>query len=88
MNDNDDEGFIETKESTMMLDNKKQCQKNLLPHQQIRSTTSKSFHNKPSHYPHLTRNPYDDGMLFIFFIAWLDNSYSRKHLEIDKCLLR
>ncbi len=74
MNDNDDEGFIEINKSTMMLDTMKQCQKNLLPHEQIRSITSKFIHNKSCHYPYSTQNPYDDdddddnndGLFFIF----------------------
>jgi hypothetical protein len=71
MNDNDDEGFIDTKESNMILD-----KKNVLSHQSI---TSKSIHNKPSHYPRATRNPYDDGLLFIYFsLPLLHDSYSEK----------
>ncbi len=63
MNDNDDEGFLETKESTMMLD-----KKNLLPHQSI---TSKSISIKPSHYSCSTRNPYDDGLSFFIFYSFV-----------------
>jgi hypothetical protein len=53
---------FEKKESNMMLDNMKQCNQNLNNKQII----SKSIHHKPSHHPHLTRNPYDDGSLKIF----------------------
>jgi hypothetical protein len=78
MNDNDDEGFInmdfEKKEPKLMLDQTKQC-KQILPNEQILSTTSKSIHNKPCHYPYSTRNPYDDGLFFcIFFLLLLINN--------------
>jgi hypothetical protein len=77
----------------MMLDNMKQSNINH-NNQQILSTTSKSIHNKPCHYPYSTRNPYDDGLLFtriflkrkhIYQIAEKQNkNIFEKHLRSNK----
>jgi hypothetical protein len=58
---------FDTKESILMSDTMKQSNQNFNNEQMI-STTSKSIHNMPCHFPYSTQNPYDDGLFSVFFV--------------------